>query len=190
MVPGTDREALSGRCSKSLRSIAGRYGALETSSILELGSSSPTVPRQRTRAWQRVGRRTEAASSPHARVPCPGHGKGLPGEGGSRARLPLEPQGGAMRAVPVLPLQLRQERARSRHRPSPVLWKTGCGANRLSGVDRGKGRKALPIGTGERQRSVSGLLKTALLQYIVGFSAMLPREEYHVAYPFMYPVGH
>jgi hypothetical protein len=30
-----------------------------------------------------------------------------------------------------------------------LLWKAGCGQSRPSGLDRGKGRKALPIGTAE-----------------------------------------
>ena len=43
------------------RSIAGSYGDLETSYALELGNSYTTLPDNRTRQCQRVGRGTEAA---------------------------------------------------------------------------------------------------------------------------------
>ena len=41
-----------------------------------------------------------------------------------------------------MPLWLRKERVWSSQRTSPLLWKAGCGESRLSGLDRGKGRKA------------------------------------------------
>ena len=47
--------------SSCTRSIAGSYGKLETSYALELGNSSTTLPGNRTRKGQRVGRRAEAA---------------------------------------------------------------------------------------------------------------------------------
>ena len=84
MVLGRSQEALRRRCSQCTRRSAGSYGDLETSSVLELGNSSTTLPCKRTRQCQRGGRRTEAASSPHASGSCPGHGEGRPGKYGDQ----------------------------------------------------------------------------------------------------------
>ena len=69
------------RCSVCTRSAAGRYGNIKTSYVLELRNSDTTIPPQEDAKMPACGKEAEGASSPNARMSCPGHGEGLPGGG-------------------------------------------------------------------------------------------------------------
>jgi hypothetical protein len=141
------------RCPRSARRRGGRYGLL-SALALELGNSQTTLPTAvgHDNASARAGGRRRRSSQ---RPGCNG-----PDTVKVRQVWCTEPTShtqtwGKFTMGSLVSYKRPQGFGRvtvKKSGPKPSRWKAGCGESRTSGLERGKGCKALPIATGAKHR--------------------------------------